>query len=303
MKRNALGKTGMVVSSLGMGCVTFGREIDRDTSFAVMDHALERGINLFDSAAAYAAGASEKVVGEWLKDRGVRDDMVLATKVNGRLTRGHVTRSAEESLRRLQTERIDLFQLHSWDGDTPLEETLEALSSLVDQGKVRAIGCSNWSARQLGEALSLSEEGGFARVESVQPPYNLVQREIESGLLPLCREQGMATICYSPLAAGFLTGKYRRDQHVPGGTRFDIIPGHQDIYFNDRGFGMVERLEQAAKQSGLSMVQLALGWVLSRSGVTSVLIGARNTGQVDQAFEAAQADLGEELLACLDADG
>lgn len=303
MKRNALGKTGMVVSSLGMGCVTFGREIDRDTSFAVMDHALERGINLFDSAAAYAAGASEKVVGEWLKDRGVRDDMVLATKVNGRLTRGHVTRSAEESLRRLQTERIDLFQLHSWDGDTPLEETLEALSSLVDQGKVRAIGCSNWSARQLGEALSLSEEGGFARVESVQPPYNLVQREIESGLLLLCREQGMATICYSPLAAGFLTGKYRRDQHVPGGTRFDIIPGHQDIYFNDRGFGMVERLEQAAKQSGLSMVQLALGWVLSRSGVTSVLIGARNTGQVDQAFEAAQADLGEELLACLDADG
>jgi aryl-alcohol dehydrogenase-like predicted oxidoreductase len=293
----------MVVSSLGMGCVTFGREIDRDTSFAVMDHALERGINLFDSAAAYAAGASEKVVGEWLKDRGVRDDMVLATKVNGRLTRGHVTRSAEESLRRLQTERIDLFQLHSWDGDTPLEETLEALSSLVDQGKVRAIGCSNWSARQLGEALSLSEEGGFARVESVQPPYNLVQREIESGLLPLCREQGMATICYSPLAAGFLTGKYRRDQHVPGGTRFDIIPGHQDIYFNDRGFGMVERLEQAAKQSGLSMVQLALGWVLSRSGVTSVLIGARNTGQVDQAFEAAQADLGEELLASLDADG
>jgi len=303
MKRNALGKTGMVVSSLGMGCVTFGREIDRNTSFAVMDHALERGINLFDSAAAYAAGASEKVVGEWLKDRGVRDDMVLATKVNGRLTRGHVTRSAEESLRRLQTERIDLFQLHSWDGDTPLEETLEALSSLVDQGKVRAIGCSNWSTRQLGEALSLSEEGGFARMQSVQPPYNLVQREIESGLLPLCREQGLATICYSPLAAGFLTGKYRRDQHVPGGTRFDIIPGHQDIYFNDRGFGMVERLEQAAKQSGLSMVQLALGWVLSRSGVTSVLIGARNTGQVDQAFEAAQADLGEELLACLDADG
>lgn len=303
MKKNALGRTGMVVSSLGMGCVTFGREIDRNTSFAVMDHALERGVNLFDSAAAYAAGASEKVVGEWLKDRGVRDDMVLATKVNGRLTREHVAASAEESLRRLQTERIDLFQLHSWDGETPLEETLEALSSLIDQGKVRAIGCSNWSARQLGEALSISEECGFARMQSVQPPYNLVQREIESGLLPLCREQGLATICYSPLAAGFLTGKYRRDQHVPGGTRFDIIPGHQDIYFDERGFGTVEHLEQAAEQSGLSMVQLALGWVLSRSGVTSVLMGARNTGQVDQAFEAAQADFGEELLASLDADG
>lgn len=291
----------MVVSSLGMGCVTFGREIDRDTSFAVMDHALGRGINLFDSAAAYAAGASEMVVGEWLKDRGVRDRIVLATKVNGTLTRGHVTASAEESLRRLQTDRIDLFQLHSWDGETPLEETLGALSSLVDQGKVRAIGCSNWSAGQMGEALSIAEKWGFARMDSVQPPYNLVQREIETELLPFCSEQGIATICYSPLGAGFLTGKYRRDQHVPEGTRFDIIPGHQDIYFNDRGFGIVERLEHAAEQSGLSMVQLAMAWVLSRSGVTSVLIGARNTRQVDQAFEAAEAGLGEELLATLDA--
>jgi len=292
----------MTVSPVGMGCVTFGREIDRKASFAVMDHALARGINLFDSAAAYAAGASEKVVGEWLKDRGVRDCIVLATKVNGVLSREHVTASAEESLRRLRTDRIDLFQLHSWDGETPLEETLEAMSALVDQGKVRAIGCSNWSAGQLGEALSMAGKWGFARMESVQPPYNLVQREIETELLPFCSEQGIATICYSPLGAGFLTGKYRRDQHVPGGTRFDIIPGHQDIYFNDRGFAMVERLEHAAEQSGLSMVALAMAWVLSRSEVSSVLIGARNTGQVDQAFEAAQADLGEELLATLGAD-
>ncbi len=290
----------MRISSLGMGCVTFGREIDRDASFAVMDHALERGINLFDSAAAYAAGASEEVVGGWLKDRGVRDEVVLATKVNGRLTREEVTRSAEERLRRLQTERIDLFQLHSWDGETPLEETLDALSELVGQGKVRAIGCSNWSAGQLGAALSLSESSGFARMESVQPPYNLVQREIEAELLPLCWEQEIATICYSPLAAGFLTGKYRHNQEVPGGTRFDIIPGHRDIYFNERGFGMVERLRRTAELSGFSMVQLAMAWVLGRGGVSSVLIGARDIRQVDQAFEAAQAELGEELLATLD---
>ncbi len=294
-----LGKTDIEISSIGLGCVTFGREIDRDASFQIMDHALEKGITLFDTAAAYAAGASETVLGEWFADRGTRDRVVLASKVNGALSRESIIASAEESLRRLQTDRIDLFQLHHWDGETPLEETLGALSHLVAQGKVRAIGCSNWSAEQIAVAQEISNDRGFARMESVQPPYNLVQREIESDLLPLCQDQQIAVICYSPLAAGFLTGKYRRDQEIPQGTRFDVIPGHQPIYFTDHGFATLERLDVAAEKCALSTVQLALAWVLNRANITSVLIGARNLRQVDQAFVAAEAEIDGDVMTML----
>ena len=297
MKYRTLGKSDLTVSSIGLGCVTFGREIDQQTSFQVLDHALERGITLFDTAEAYANGASETVLGNWMAERGVRDRIVLATKVLGTLTRERVISSAEESLRRLQTDRIDLFQLHSWDNDTPLEETLAALTTLVEQGKVRAIGCSNWSAWQLCKALLLIQQQGLAPLASTQPPYNLVQREIEAELLPLCADQQIGTITYSPLAAGFLTGKYRRGQEVPNGTRFDVMPGHQPIYFTDHGYATLEQLDRAAEQSGRSMIQLALSWVLRQAGITSVLIGARNTAQVDQAFDAAEVDIDWQLPA------
>ena len=297
MKYRTLGKSDLTVSSIGLGCVTFGREIDQQTSFQVLDHALERGITLFDTAEAYANGASETVLGNWMAERGVRDRIVLATKVLGTLTRERVISSAEESLRRLQTDRIDLFQLHSWDNDTPLEETLAALTTLVEQGKVRAIGCSNWSAWQLCKALLLIQQQGLAPLASTQPPYNLVQREIEADLLPLCADQQIGTITYSPLAAGFLTGKYRRGQEVPNGTRFDVMPGHQPIYFTDHGYATLEQLDRAAEQSGRSMIQLALSWVLRQAGITSVLIGARNTAQVDQAFDAAEVDIDWQLPA------
>jgi len=296
IEKTALGKTDIQITLLGMGCVTFGREIDQDTSFVIMDHALEKGINFFDTAAAYGGGASEKVLGKWFTNRGTRDQIVLASKVNGVLSHEHVIASAEQSLKNLRTDRIDLFQVHHWDEETPLEETLGALSTLVEQGKVRAIGCSNWSAEQMREALVLSEKEGFARMESVQPPYNLVQREIESELLPLCCEEKIATICYSPLGAGFLTGKYRRGQDVPEGTRFDVIPGHQPIYFTDHGYAIVERMEKASEETGLSMVQLAMAWVLNQKNVTTVLIGARNTNQVDQAFDALEAELDSDLF-------
>lgn len=297
MKYRTLGKSDLTVSSIGLGCVTFGREIDQQTSFQVLDHALERGITLFDTAEAYANGASETVLGNWMAERGVRDRIVLATKVLGTLTRERVISSAEESLRRLQTDRLDLFQLHSWDNDTPLEETLAALTTLVEQGKVRAIGCSNWSAWQLCKALLLIQQQGLAPLASTQPPYNLVQREIEADLLPLCADQQIGTITYSPLAAGFLTGKYRRGQEVPNGTRFDVMPGHQPIYFTDHGYATLEQLDRAAEQSGRSMIQLALSWVLRQAGITSVLIGARNTAQVDQAFDAAEVDIDWQLPA------
>lgn len=295
MEYRSLGNTDLQVSSIGMGCVTFGREIDRDASFEVLDHAVERGITLFDTAEAYASGASESVLGEWIAARGVRDRIVLATKVSGTLTKERVISSAEESLQRLGTDHIDLFQLHVWDDETPLEETLDALGTLVAQGKVRHVGCSNWEAWQLCKALLMVHERGAVRMQSVQPPYNLVQREIETDLLPLCIDQGVGVISYSPLAAGFLTGKYTRGGEVPAGTRFDVIPGHQPIYFTDNGFAVLERLKQASEESGHSMIQLALAWTLRQPGISSMLIGARNTGHVDQAFEAEQLAVDEGL--------
>jgi len=300
MQYHRLGKSDLQVSSIGMGCVTFGREIDRKTSFEVMNHAFERGITLFDTAEAYAAGASETALGEWIRERAIRNRIVLATKVAGTLTKQRVITSAEESLKRLRTDCIDLFQLHSWDADSPLEETLEGLNELIKQGKVRYVGCSNFMAWQLAKALLLAKQHGIVRMQSVQPPYNLVQREIEPDMLPLCADQGVGVISYSPLSAGFLTGKYRPGQDIPKGTRFDIIPGHQPIYFTNHGYAVLGQLDKVAEQSGRSIIQLALAWVLSRPNITSVLIGARNPAQVDQAFEATEAGLEHELAQQLD---
>ncbi len=287
MQYRNLGHSEISVSSIGMGCVTFGREIDKRESLAIMNHAFEHGITLFDTAAAYGQGASELVVGEWLQSRNLKDQIVLATKVTGTLTRQRIVTSAEASLKRLQTDHIDLLQTHVWDESTPLEETLEALTALVQQGKVRHVGCSNYSASQLASALTLSEQSRLIRMVSVQPPYNLVQRDIEAELLPLCAAENIGVISYSPLAAGFLTGKYRPGQPIPSGTRFDVVPGHQDIYFTEHGFQVLQQLDNEVRTSGVSHIEQALSWVLQQPGVTSVLIGARNTTQIDQALKCA----------------
>jgi len=284
MEYRSLGQSDLSVSSIGMGCVTFGREVDPQSSLLIMDHAFEQGITLFDTAEAYAQGASERVVGEWMKTRHSRDKVVLATKISGLLTRHRIVASAEASLKRLQTDRIDLLQTHVWDESTPLEETLGALTTLVQQGKVRHIGCSNYSAPQLEAALALSNTAGVSRLVSVQPPYNLVQRNIEADLVPLCAAENIGVISYSPLAAGFLTGKYRQGAAIPSGTRFDVIPGHQNIYFTEHGYQVLEKLDAESKALGQSHVQLALSWVLDQPGITSVLIGARNIDQIDQAI-------------------
>ena len=281
-----LGHSSLSVSTIGMGCVTFGRESDRQTSLLIMDHAFGNGITLFDTAEAYGQGASELVVGEWLQSRNLRDKIVLATKVNGTLTRQRIVSSVESSLKRLRTDCIDLLQTHVWDESTPQEETLDALTTLVQQGKVRYVGCSNYSASQLAAVLTLSNETGMSRMVSVQPPYNLVQRDIEADLLPLCASENIGVISYSPLAAGFLTGKYRPGQPIPPGTRFDVIPGHQDIYFTEHGYQVLKQLDREAQTSGASHIQLALSWVLQQPGVTSVLIGARKTLHIDQALRA-----------------
>ena len=295
MEYRQLGRSDLHVSSLGLGSATFGREIDEATSFAVMDHALERGINLIDTAEAYSAGGSEEVVGRWLNSRGTRDQIVLATKVSGSLSRERILSSAEASLRRLQTDRIDLFQLHAWDPNVPLEEMLGALHTLVEQGVTRYIGCSNYAAWQLCKALWLQDVNDWARIESVQPNYSLVVREIERELLPLCADQQVGVISYSPVGGGFLTGKYYRGGSVPKGTRMDVVPGMQKIYFHEAGFEIMERLRAKGEELGVSMAQLALAWALGQPGITSVLVGARTPDHVDQAFRAEAMGMSPEL--------
>ncbi|MEM7034560.1 MAG: aldo/keto reductase [Chloroflexota bacterium] len=295
MEYRQLGKTDLQVSSIGLGCVTFSREIDEVTSFEVMDRALERGITLFDTAEAYNAGGSETVVGKWMTDRKTRDQVVLATKVANNLTRERVISSTEDSLRRLQVDVIDLLQVHNWDGTVPLEETLDGLNTVVEQGKVRYIGCSNYDAWQLCKSLWKSDVNGWARMESIQPNYNLVTRDIEKETLPLCADQSLGVISYSPLGAGFLTGKYSQGGSIPDGTRFDVIPGHQDIYFHAEKWRVMEGLRAKAAEIGDTMIQLALAWAIGQPGITSVLIGARHTHHVDQAFQAEESGLSDEL--------
>lgn len=300
MQRRPLGRSGLTVSAIGVGGATFGREIDAAAAFAVLDRAVERGVTLVDTAEAYAAGASEVIVGSWLAARRARGQIVLATKVSGALTPARVRGSCEASLRRLGVDAVDLFQLHRWDPDVPLAETLGALHDLVRAGLARAIGCSNYAAWQLTKALWQQDVGGLTRFESAQPVYNLADRQVEQELLPLCADQGVGVISYSPLGAGFLTGKYRPGGAVPRGTRFDVAPAHQAIYFTPARFRVAEGLRAIADQAGLPMAHLAMAWVLGRPGITSVLVGGREPAHIDQAMAAA-GGLAPDLRRALDA--
>jgi aryl-alcohol dehydrogenase-like predicted oxidoreductase len=301
MEIRPLGRSGLQASAIGIGAATFGREIDEAAAFRVLDRALECGITLVDTAEAYGAepGRSEVIVGRWIAARGVRNRITLATKVNGTLTADRVRDSCAASLQRLGVEVIDLFQVHRWDAETPLEETLGALDDVVRAGQVRAIGCSNYAAWQLTKALWRQEVRGWARFETVQPVYNLADRRIEQELLPLCADQELGVITYSPRAAGFLTGKYHAGGAVPSGTRFDIVPAHQEIYFTPARYRVMEALRTIAAGVGLPMAHLALAWVLSRPGISSVLIGARTPEHVDEGIAAA-AGLPADLRAALD---
>ncbi len=303
MEYRVLGRSDLRVSAIGLGCATFGREIDEAASFAVMDRAWEASINLFDTAEAYGLppGRSEEIVGRWLADRRTRAEIVLATKVRPLLDRKHILASAEASLRRLRVEAVDLFQLHAWDDGTPLEETLEACAALVRQGKTRYIGCSNFAAWQLMKALWLQDVHGWPVMASVQSNYNLVVRDIERELLPCCADQQVGVITYSPLGGGFLTGKHGRGGEVVRGSRMDFVPQMIPIYFHEVGFRIIEGLRARAEAWGVPMAHLALAWAMGEPRVTSVLIGARSPEQVDQALAVAAMGMSAELRAELSA--
>ncbi len=295
MEYRQFGRTGLRVSPIGLGCMTFGREIDEAASRTIIQRALEAGINFFDTADVYGRGASEEIVGRALHE--ARGRVVLATKFYGPMGQGpndrggsryHVMDAAEASLRRLQTDHIDLYQMHHFDPETPLDETLRALDDLVRAGKVRYIGCSNFAAWQIAKAFWVSDRDRLARFVSVQPRYSLVFREPEIDLLPMCASEGLAVIPYSPLAGGFLTGKYRSGTPPPADTRLATAPWYQDVYIKDKNFRVVEALEQYAQTRGVPKEQLAIAWVMSQPEVTAPIVGARTVQQLETALAACE---------------
>ena len=303
MEFRQLGNSDLRVSSIGLGSVTFGREIDAEESFSIIDYAMDRSINLIDTAEVYSAGASETVLGQWLSRSSNRQKVVLGTKIVPPLGRERIMQVVEDSLRRLQTDVIDLYQLHAFDADTPLEETMDALNTLVQQGKVRYLGSSNFDAWHVCKALWIADVNGWAPMVSVQPNYNVAIRDIEAELLPFCADQNIGVISYSPLGAGFLTGKYTKTWTAPKGTRFDVMPDHWDIYENDISMRRMEGLRAMSAETGISMVQLALAWAIGQPGITSVLIGCRTLSHVDQAFNAEDMGLAQDLRDRLNALG
>jgi aryl-alcohol dehydrogenase-like predicted oxidoreductase len=289
MEYTRLGRSGLRVSRVCLGTMTLGREADEAMSQSILDFFIDKGGTFLDTADAYQRGTSEEVVGRWLKARGNRDRVVLATKVfgqmgdgpnDGGLSRLHIQTAVEASLRRLQTDVIDLYQIHRWDPNVPVEETAEALSDLVRQGKVRYVGCSNVAAWQLSKFLAAADKHLWSRFVSLQPIYNALQRGIELELLPLCADEGIGVLSYNPLAGGMLTGKYRRGEDLPAGARLQAFKFYHDRYYTDDAFDIVERFLAAAVARGVTPAQLALAWVLAEPRVTCPIIGARNVDQL-----------------------
>ena len=305
MEMRSLGRTGLQVTPLCLGTMTFGLQCDEPTSRAILDAAFAGGITFLDTADVYplggtldTVGRTEEIIGRWMRERGNRGQLILATKCAGAtgagpndvgLSRRHIMRAVDESLRRLGTDVIDLYQVHAFDPRTPIDETLRALDDLVRMGKVRYIGCSNYPAWRLAEALRASERLGIARYDSLQPRYNLLYREIETELLPLARSEGVGVIVYNPLAGGFLSGKYRKGQEPEENTRFTLGTAgrrYQQRYWQDAQFDAVDRLRAAADARGLDLAAVAISWVLRQPGVTSAIVGASRPEQLEAALAA-----------------
>lgn len=273
------------ISKIGLGCVTFGREIDQEASFEIMDHALAKGVNFFDTAAGYGGGSSEMIIGKWLASRRpASGNITVATKILPPFSPQKILASVHESLKRLGTPAIDLLYLHSWDQSVEKMENLAALDTLVSKGDVRMLGASNFNTKQLRQTLDQQKNNGLATFRFIQNNHNLAISELNNDAFRICQENGIAVVSYSPLGAGFLTGKYNRG--IPEGTRFDLIPGHQNIYFTKQAHRRLGKLKIVAGRTGYAMITLALAWALHQPGISSVLVGGRTPKHLDQAFEA-----------------
>jgi aryl-alcohol dehydrogenase-like predicted oxidoreductase len=321
MDYRSLGRTGMQVSPLCLGAMMFGAwgEPDHDVSIGIIHRALDAGVNFVDTADVYAQGESEEIVGKALAGR--RDEVVLATKFHGQMgvpvdapmgTRGDpnmagnsrrwIGRAVEDSLRRLQTDWIDLYQVHRPDASTDLEETLGALTDLQRQGKIRAFGCSTYPAHQIVESHWIAERRGLGRFVTEQPPYSLLVRGIEADVLPVCESYGMGVLPWSPLAGGWLSGRYRKGQDAPSSQRAARMPGRFDLSVpaNQAKLDAVEDLTVLAEEAGLTLVHLALAFVLQHPGVTSPIIGPRTMEHLESQLGAADVTLTSDVLDRID---
>jgi aryl-alcohol dehydrogenase-like predicted oxidoreductase len=317
MKHIPFGRTGLRVSRLCLGTMTFGLQCDQAQSNTIMDAAAAGGVDFFDTADVYplggdgtSVGRTEEIVGAWLKGR--RQDFVLATKCFGKMgprawnqgmSRKHIVEAIDASLKRLNTDYVDVYQLHGFDPSTPIDEALEALDSVVKSGKARYVGVSNWMAHRVARAVGRSEVKGLVRIDSVQPRYNLLFRAFERDLLPFCGEEGIAVIPYNPLAGGMLTGKHQAGA-PPEGSRFTLGSAggfYQQRYWHDREFEAVEALRGVAAEAGMSLATLAVRWVLSNPAVTAPIIGASRPEQLADSLAAGEAGaLQTDLKAKLD---
>jgi aryl-alcohol dehydrogenase-like predicted oxidoreductase len=316
MNYRNLGRTGLKVSPLCMGTMQFGWSVSEEDSHKVLSATYEAGINFFDTADIYSrwvegnpGGVSETIIGNWIKKAGIpRQNLVIATKVRGKmgegpndegLSRVHIMRAVEASLKRMQIETIDLYQTHWTDESTPIDETLRAFDDLVHQGKVRYVGASNYAAWQLMQALWTSDKLGLARYDSLQPHYNLLNRdEFERELRPVCQTYGIGVIPYSPLAGGFLTGKYRKDGDLPADSaRTESIRNH---HFNERGWMVLSAVEKLATEKSTNVSAIALAWMLADPVITSPIIGPRNLKQLNDNLAALAVTISPEEKAALD---
>ena len=317
MKHVRLGRTGLRVSRLCLGTMTFGLQCDEATSHAILDRAYAGGISFIDTADVYpigggmdTVGRTEEIVGGWIQKR--RADVILATKCFGAtgrrpwdqgLSRKHIMDAIDASLRRLRTDYVDLYQAHHPDNATPIDETLRAFDDVIKAGKARYAGCSNYPAWQTARALGRSDVLGVTRFDCVQPRYNLLFRQPERELLPLCQAEGLGVIPYNPLAGGFLSGKHRRDTGPTAGTRFTLgtaAERYQERYWREREFATVEALKPIAQQAGMPLAQLAIAWTLANPVITSPIVGASRPEQLDDALRAEEKGLDAALKARLD---
>ena len=311
MEYRVLGRTGLVVSELCLGCMVLGSLGNRDHEdcIRIIHAALDGGINFLDTANVYAAGESEEIVGKALKGR--RDDIVLATKFTGAMgddpnrkgaSRRWIMRAVEDSLRRLDTDWIDLYQIHRPPADNDIEETLGALSDLVHQGKVRYIGSSTFPASQIVEAQWTARDRGLQRFVTEQPPYSILVRGVEADVLPACARHGVAVMSYSPLAGGWLSGRWRKEGGQQSSSRAGRLPERFDLAnpYNQRKLDAVEELAQLAEQAGLTLIQLAIGFAKSHPAITSPLIGPRTMEQLQTQLAAAEVVLAKDMLDRID---
>lgn len=309
MEYRNLGRSGLKVSKMALGTNAFGTRTDEAAGIAIVHAALDAGINLVDTADMYGDGESERIVGKAIRDR--RSRVVLATKGGWRVGEGpndagssrqHILDAVDASLKRLGTDYIDLYQMHRWDGETPLEETLETLNDLVRWGKVRYIGCSNYAAWQIVKAVGIQERRGFARYISHQPEYSPVNRAIEREVIPASLSEGLGQIVYFPLAGGLFTGKYRRGEAAPAGSRAAVQGEHfTHRWFTDRNFDLVDRLSGIAQEAGISLPHLVLAWVMARPGVTAAIVGASRAEQVQANVAVCDVVLPPEVIQQVDA--